>query len=55
MGKHSQKGMSGGGLGDCTVWVGAKDSYGYGKKKVTWQSFLVAGLLLVFLIYLIQF
>ena len=38
MEKHSEKGVGGGGLGDCTVWVGAKDSYGYGKKKVTWPD-----------------
>lgn len=25
MEKHSEKGVGGGGLGDCTVWVEAKD------------------------------
>ena len=38
MGKHSGKGMSCGVLGDCTVWVASKDSYGYWKKKVTWPD-----------------
>ena len=33
-----RKGWWGGGLGVCTVWVGAKDIYGYGKKKVAWPD-----------------
>ena len=38
MEKHSEKGVGDEGLGDCTIWVGAKDIYGYGKKKVTWPD-----------------